>query len=48
MFDDLFKGNFDMCILNFTMLFLISKLEEAKAMKNIRPISLITWSFKMG
>lgn len=47
MFDDLFLGKLDLYRLNFVMIYLIPKVEEAKAMKNFRPISLINCSFKI-
>jgi hypothetical protein len=47
MFDDFFKGQLDLFRLNFAMLTLIPKVEEASEMKNFRPISLLNCSFKI-
>ena len=46
MFEDYFKGNLDLCRLNFAMLSLIPKVEEATSMKNFRLISLINCILK--
>lgn len=47
LFDDFHKGVLDLYRLNFAMLTLIPKVEEAKHMKNFRPISLLNCSFKI-
>lgn len=46
MFNDFYRGNLDLKRLNFDMISLIPKVEEARSMKNFRPISLINCSFK--
>lgn len=40
-FEDFFKGNLDLCRLNFAMLCLIPKVEEAKSMKNLELLVLL-------
>jgi hypothetical protein len=47
MFEYLHKADLDLCTLNFAMLTLIPKIEDAKDMKHFRPISLINCSFKI-
>jgi hypothetical protein len=47
MFEEFHKGDLDLYRLNFAMLTLIPKVEEAKEMNNFRPISLINCSFKI-
>jgi hypothetical protein len=46
MFNERYDGNLDIYILNFAMVTLIPKENEARIMKKIRPISLINCSFK--
>ena len=47
MFEDWFKGDLDLFRLNFAMITLIPKIENASNMKFFRPISLINCSFKI-
>jgi hypothetical protein len=47
MFDDFFNGALDLFRLNFAMLSLIPKVENATEMKFFRPISLLNCSFKI-
>jgi hypothetical protein len=47
MFRDFYDGRLDLFKLNFAMLTLIPKVEEALEMKNFRPISLLNCSFKI-
>lgn len=47
MFNDFHKGNLELKRLNFAMLSLIPKVEDARSTKNFRPISLINCSFKI-
>ena len=47
MFDDWHKGDLDLYRLNFAMLTLIPKVENACNMKFFRPISLINCSSKI-
>jgi hypothetical protein len=47
MFEEFYKGKLDLYRLNFAMLTLIPKIEEAMDMKRFRPISLINCSFKI-
>ena len=47
MFADWFKGDLDIYRLNFAMITLIPKVENASNMKFFRPISLINCSFKI-
>jgi hypothetical protein len=47
MFADFFHGNLELSRLNFAMISLIPKVDEAKSMKNFRPISLINCSFNI-
>lgn len=46
-FDDFHRSVLDLYKLNFALLTLIPKVEEAKSMKNFRPISLLNYSFKI-
>jgi hypothetical protein len=41
------KGEINMARLNYAMIILISKKEEARSLKKFRPISLINYSFKI-
>jgi len=47
MFNDFHRGDLDLKRLNFAMISLIPKVDEARSMKNFRPISLINCSFKV-
>jgi hypothetical protein len=47
MFEEFHKGGLDLYRLNFAMLTLITKIEDAVNMKNYRPISLINCRFKI-
>jgi hypothetical protein len=47
MFSDFHKGSLDLFRLNFAMLTLIPKIENATDMKNFRPIILLNCSFKI-
>jgi hypothetical protein len=47
MFHDFHKESLDLFRLNFAMLTLIPKVEDAVEMKNFRPISLLNYSFKI-
>jgi hypothetical protein len=47
MFEEFHKRKLDLYRLNFAMLTLIPKIEEARDMKHFRPISLINCSFKI-
>jgi len=47
MFNDFYRGTLDLKRLNFAMISLIPKVDEARSMKNVRPISLINCSFKV-
>jgi hypothetical protein len=46
MFDDWFDNKLDIYRLNFAMITLIPKEEDARIMKKFRPISLLNCSFK--
>jgi hypothetical protein len=41
------KGDVNITRLNYAMIILISKEEEAKSLKKFRPISLMNYSFKI-
>jgi hypothetical protein len=41
------KGEINITRLNYAMIILIPKEEEARSLKKFRPISLINWSFKI-
>jgi hypothetical protein len=45
LFEEFYRANLDLYRLNFVMLSLIPKIEEAIDMKHFRPISLINCSF---
>jgi hypothetical protein len=47
MFDDWFEDRLDIYRLNFAMITLIPKEEDARSMKKFRPISLVNCSFKI-
>jgi len=47
MFTYFYEGILDLKRLNFVMLSLIPKVDEARSMKNFRPISLINYSFNI-
>src|SRR4051794_25197109 len=47
MFDEWFDNNLDIFRLNFAMITLIPKEEDAKSMRKFRPISLLNCSFKI-
>jgi hypothetical protein len=47
MFSDFHRGRLDLFRLNFAVLTLIPKIENASDMKNFRPISLLYCSFKI-
>jgi hypothetical protein len=47
MFSDFYEGRLDLFRLNFAMLTLIPKVEDATEMKLFRPISLLNCSFKI-
>jgi hypothetical protein len=47
MFNDMFAHKLDLFRLNFSMLTLIPKIEDADEMKSFRPISLLNYSFKI-
>jgi len=47
MFQDFHKGELSLRRLNFAMLTLIPKVDNAKSIKFFRPISLINYSFKI-
>jgi hypothetical protein len=47
MFDDWFEGNLDNFRLNFAIITLIPKEDNARSMKKIRTVSLINCSFKI-
>jgi hypothetical protein len=47
LFDDFYKGDLDLCRLNFALVTLIPKIEDATNMKHFRPISLLNYSFKI-
>ena len=47
MFSDFHKGEFDIHMLNFAMLTLVSKKADASSMKKFRPITLLNCSFKI-
>jgi hypothetical protein len=47
LFSEFYKGKLDLFRLNFSMLTLIPKVENAVDMKNFRPISLLSCSFKI-
>jgi hypothetical protein len=47
MFDDWFEDRLDIYRLNFAMITLIPKEEDARSMKKFRPISLLNYSFKI-
>jgi hypothetical protein len=47
MFQDFHGGRLDLFKLNFVMLTLIPKVEDAMDMRNYRPISLLNCSFKI-
>jgi hypothetical protein len=47
LFSDFHRGNLDLFRLNFAMLTLIPKVENAVDMKNFRPISLLNCSFEI-
>lgn len=47
MFEDFYKGELDVYRLNFALVTLVSKVNEACNMKQFRPISLLNCSFKM-
>jgi mannosylglycoprotein endo-beta-mannosidase len=47
MFNNFHKGKLDLKRLNFAMISLIPKVDEAREMKSFRPISLINCSFKV-
>jgi hypothetical protein len=47
MFDDLYKGELDIYRLNFGLVTLVPKVNDACNMKQFRPISLLNCSFKM-
>jgi hypothetical protein len=47
LFSEFHKGNLDLFWLNFAMLTLVPKVENAIDMKNFRPISLLNCSFKI-
>jgi hypothetical protein len=44
---EFYEGRLDLLRLNFPMLTLFPKIEEAIEMKNFRPINLINCSFKI-
>jgi hypothetical protein len=48
MFQEFYRCELDLFRLNFAMLTLIPKVEEAVEMKNFRPISLLNCSFKIS
>jgi hypothetical protein len=47
LFSDFYNGKLDLFRLNFAMLILTPKVDNAVDMKNFRPISLLNSSFKM-
>jgi hypothetical protein len=47
MFDEFFEGHLDLFRLNFAMLTLIPKVDDASEMKYFRPISLLNCSFRI-
>ena len=47
MFTYFYEGILDLKRLNFVMLSLIPKVDEARSMKNFRPISIINYSFNI-
>lgn len=47
LFDDFYKGCLDIYRLNFALVTLIPKVNDACNMKQFRPISLLNCSFKM-
>jgi len=47
MFTYFYEGILDLERLNFVMLSLIPKVDEARSMKNFRPISIINYSFNI-
>jgi hypothetical protein len=47
LFEEFHKGSLDLYRLNCVVMTLIPKVEEARDMKNFRPISLINCSFKI-
>lgn len=47
MFDDFFAGKLDLYRLNFALLTIIPKEQDARNMKKFRPISLCNCSFKI-
>jgi hypothetical protein len=46
MFSEFYEGRLDLFRLNFALLTLIPKVEDATDMKMLRPISLLNCSFK--
>jgi hypothetical protein len=44
LFEDFHRGELDLYTLNCAMLTLIPKVEEAREMKQLRPINLINYS----
>jgi hypothetical protein len=47
LFDDLFRGELDLCRLNFALVTLIPKVDDASNMMQFRPISLLNCSSKI-
>jgi hypothetical protein len=47
MFEDFYKGELDVYRLNFALVTLVPKVNEACNMKQFRPISLLNCSFKI-
>lgn len=47
MFDDFYKGVLDIYRLNFALVTLVPKFNDAYNMKQFRPISLLNCNFKM-
>jgi hypothetical protein len=46
-FDEWYNGRLDICRLNFAMITLIPKEDDAKEMRKLRPISLLNCVFKI-
>jgi hypothetical protein len=47
LFEDWFEGNLDIFRLNFAMITLIRKENDAREMRKFRPVSLLNYSFKI-
>jgi mannosylglycoprotein endo-beta-mannosidase len=48
LFEEFYKGSLDLYRLNCAVMTLIPKVEEARDIKNFRPISLINCSLKFS